>query len=336
MTTLPTNFSAMNRMDVDCQTTLSILVVDDLSSERKLLSAILTRFGHHIVEVDNGKHALEEIGNHDNNFDLILLDTIMPDVDGYEVADRIRQLEHDKRIEWQPIIFLTSKNSPDDIAMGVERGGDDFISKPINSITLQAKIHAMSRVVKMRRDLIDTKRRLEIQVHKDELTGITNKRHFVADLSKEIARSLRHGIPMSLVMFNIDNFKSINDSRGEMVGDLVLTTICDVLSGELRHEDRLGRFEADTFCLCLPEQTADKAAVMAERLRGVIQQLSHKSDAGSFYVTASFGIAELARTDNTKTLIAKAYNKLVEAKDKGKNRVEAEDVLLPQRKYALV
>jgi len=301
---------------------LSILVVDDSVAERRLLSAILGRFGHNILEASSGSEALDFIKSNFNNIDLILLDVNMPDIDGYNTANLIRNLEAQSGVEWQPIIFLSGRNTPRDIAMGIESGGDDFIIKPVNSITLQAKIHAMSRISKMRKRLIDVQHQLEKQAHFDELTGIANRRHFLHLLDKEISRSHRQAIPLSLTFFDIDKFKQVNDTYGHQVGDEVLKSVAKVVSCDLRREDIFGRLGGEEFCIFLPGQDLEKATNIVERYRLAIEAVTHESKIGKFNVTASFGISELNKQDSVNSLLERADQLLYRAKKNGRNRLE--------------
>ncbi len=301
---------------------LSILIVDDSATERRLLAAILGRFGHKITEAANGDEAVTFIKNNIGNIDLILLDVNMPDVNGYETANQIRNLEAHHGIEWQPIIFLSGRNSPNDIAMGIESGGDDFIIKPVNSITLQAKIHAMSRISKMRKRLIDVQLRLEKQAHFDELTGIANRRHFLKMLDKEIARSHRHALDLSLAFFDVDKFKQVNDTYGHQVGDEVLKSVAKIVSDNLRREDFFGRLGGEEFCVFLPGQSLENAQRIIERYRIAIESVTQLSNSGAFNVTASFGLTILEKQDSVTSLLERADRLLYQAKHNGRNRVE--------------
>ena len=310
---------SLSRIQLD---PLTILVVDDSATERRLLSAILSRFGHHLIQASNGEEAVKYTQDNSDNIDLILMDVNMPELDGYQTANKIRTLETSNGIEWQPIIFLSGRNSPNDIAMGIESGGDDFIAKPVNSLTLQAKIHAMSRISKMRKRLIDTQQKLEKQAHYDELTGISNRRHFLSLLDKEISRSQRHSLPLSLAFFDIDKFKQVNDTYGHQIGDVVLKNVTNTVLESLRREDNFGRLGGEEFCIFLPGQKLAMAKQIIERYRLLIENIKHPSDSGDFNVTASFGISELSKQDSVNSLLEKADQLLYRAKKNGRNRIE--------------
>jgi len=301
---------------------LRILVVDDSQTERLLFSAVLQRFGHEVIEACSGNEALTQVTENLNKIDLILLDVNMPDFNGYELAKKIRDLECEQAVEWCPIIFLSGSSSPEDIAMGIESGGDDFISKPPNSKTLQAKIMAMSRISNMRKRLIEIQKQLERQANYDEMTDIPNRRYFFAQLEKEIARSRRYDFYISIAYFDIDKFKSVNDSMGHKTGDQVLIGVAQEIQNQLRQEDMVGRLGGEEFCVYLVEQNLEKTKLVVERLRQAIEALRFQYQGQEFHVTASFGIAELTKDDTVDSLIEKADDLLYKAKNNGRNRVE--------------
>ncbi len=304
---------------------MNILIVDDSASERAILHASLAKLGHNIVCAENGEQALNTIDTHDTCIDLILLDVDMPVLNGYETAKRIRRNETENSLEWQPIIFLSGLNEPEDIAAGIDAGGDDFLLKPINKIILKAKIQAMLRIADMRNRLLKTQQKLEVQAHIDELTQIPNRRYFFKILNREMARSKRHGNPLCIAYFDIDHFKQVNDTYGHETGDIVLKNISRVLSENLRNEDAIGRLGGEEFCLCLPELTPQKSAETCERYRRAIEACTHDTtDGKTINVTASFGLTFYKpESDTQESLIARADELLYQSKRNGRNRVTA-------------
>lgn len=303
---------------------LEILIVEDSASERAILKARLESLGHIIHQAANGEQALSLLTEKVNAIDLILLDVDMPVMNGFDTAREIRRRENSEGLEWQPIIFLSGMNEPQDIANGIAAGGDDFLIKPINKTILEAKIQAMLRIADMRNRLLETQKQLEIQAHIDELTQIANRRYFFQLLDREIARSKRHGSPLCLAYFDIDHFKKVNDTRGHEGGDVVLKNISTMLRGSLRSEDAIGRLGGEEFCIFLPEQALQDGAVSCERFRQQIEECQHESNGETFNVTASFGLTEFnPRQDSRDTLIARADELLYASKTGGRNRVTA-------------
>jgi two-component system cell cycle response regulator len=303
---------------------LNVLVVEDSASERAILKARLESLGHTIHQAENGEQALSILGEQVNGVDLILLDVDMPVLNGYDTARQIRIRENSEGLEWQPIIFLSGMNEPEDIAEGINAGGDDFLIKPINKTILEAKITAMLRIADMRNRLLETQKQLEIQAHIDELTQIANRRYFFQLLDREIARSKRHGSPLCLAYFDIDHFKKVNDSRGHEGGDVVLKNISAMLRDSLRSEDAIGRLGGEEFCICLPELGLEEGVTTCERFRKQIEACIHESNGERFNVTASFGLTQFnPQQDNRDTLIARADELLYASKTGGRNRVTA-------------
>jgi len=134
---------------------LSILIIDDSTSERVQLRVMLLRLGHSVKEAATGLHALDIFTDKSQRFDLIFLDVCMPGIDGLETAHRIRTLEKKQSEEWCPIIFLSGRAAPDDIAKGIEAGGDDYLAKPVNAIIIKSRIAAMQRIADMRQRGVD-------------------------------------------------------------------------------------------------------------------------------------------------------------------------------------
>lgn len=305
----------MQTLKNQSSTSLSILIVDDSSSERTLLSARLRGFGHRTTEAADGLSALDYLADDEQQFDLIFLDVRMPGLDGFETAQSIRKLEEKRTEEWRPIIFLSGRTEPSDIAQGIEAGGDDYLAKPIDTTVLKAKITAMQRIANMRR-------RLVVQAHTDELTQLPNRRRFLAILDTEIARARRYNTALSIVYLDLDHFKQINDTYGHDAGDIVLCTVAKALSGKLRTEDCIGRLGGEEFCICLPGANAENSIEPCERYRSLIENLVIDSGSQSLKVTASFGLTSFNHlSDSRSSLLARADEALYQAKQGGRNRV---------------
>jgi PleD family two-component response regulator len=193
------------------------LVIEDTATGQALICHLLERMGIHPLQARDG---LEGIAAFTKELpDLILLDIILPDINGFEVARRIRAME--KPGEWTPIIFLTALTKDEDLERGIEAGGDDYIFKPISEVVLGAKVRAMQRIIQMRSSLLVLANKLDGANREltrlsavDGLTGIANRRQFDEALTREWRRCLRARLPLSLVMCDVDLFKQYNDSYG--------------------------------------------------------------------------------------------------------------------------
>jgi len=302
--------------------TLSIMVIDDSASERSLLQAMLHWLGNQVLELNSGLKAIKYLATNPGTIDLIILDVLMPGIDGYETARRIRKLEAEQNEEWCPIIFLSGRCGSEYIAHGIDAGGDDYLTKPVDATILKAKITAMQRIANMRKKLVAAKQQLEILAHTDELTQLPNRRRFKAILESEMARSRRHNIPLSLAYMDLDFFKNINDTHGHEAGDIVLQSIASLFTYSLRTEDSIGRVGGEEFCICLPGNDSAHSIEPCERYRSIIEKMPIKIESKTITITASFGLTSfLPNSDDATDLMARADKALYKAKQRGRNCV---------------
>ena len=301
---------------------LSILLVDDSASERNRLSAILRTQQHKVVESPDGISALNYLSHSANEIDMVLLDVRMPGTDGFDTASKIRMLQAKAGNQWCPIIFLSGRSTPADVEYGIWIGGDDFLTKPVEAAVLKAKVSAMRRIAESHQQLVLENQCLETQANTDELTQLSNRRHFLKVLDTEIARARRHGSPLSFAYVDIDHFKYINDELGHEAGDLVLKQFSGVLRDGLRSEDAIGRLGGEEFGICLPGADAKASAEPCERYRKMIECLPISTQQEIINITASFGLTDFRpETDTRDDLLARADSALYRAKDSGRNRV---------------
>jgi two-component system cell cycle response regulator len=154
----------------------------------------------------------------------------------------------------------------------------------------------------------------------DELTGLNNRYIFMPILEAELGRTRRHGRPFSLAMLDIDNFKTINDSRGHMFGDKVLKALAQLMQSEMRTIDVLCRFGGEEFCLLLPETSLTFAAYVMERLRDKLDKEGIDVDGEHMELTISIGLVAFTGGDDTQeTLLKRADQLLYAAKRGGRN-----------------
>ncbi len=308
---------------------MNILLVDDTRTEQHIMTVRLNEMGHEVICCSNGQEAIELYNKYD--FDLVLMDVIMPIMDGHEAARRIRTLEND----WVPIIFLSGRTSPDDIAAGISAGGDDYLSKPVDETVLAAKMTAMQRIAAMRHRLISVSNELESAnselqklANADGLTGLANRRIIDQYLEKETARSIRSEHPIAVIMMDLDNFKAYNDTYGHVAGDSCLKKISKVLKNTVRRpEDLVGRYGGEEFCVILPNTDMSGAMYVAERIRAEVQGLKipHAKNANLNVVTLSLGAASRVPGQKAPStqLINDADKALYKAKLAGRNQVKA-------------
>ena len=286
-----------------------ILAVDDAPNILKAIQYILTKAGYSVLTARDGDEALTLIKKEKPG--LVISDIMMPGLDGYDLCTRLRT---DQSTSLIPFIFLSAKETVDDRIKGIQTGADGYLTKPFNRDELLALV-----------ETILTRHRIYIeQTMKDELTALPNRAYIFKALDNELARARRYSRNLSIVMVDLDNFKSVNDTFGHLFGDKVLTEIAGVLQGEIRRQDIVGRYGGEEFLIILPETQGEAAAALMERCRSKVGMTQHKGDSrsSSVSVTLSAGIAELTTDDHSiEDLIGRADRALYKAKDNGRDQV---------------
>ena len=306
---------------------MNILVVDDSPTIRAALRGLLERMGHTVAEANDGGQALQMYRQERPG--LVLIDVVMPVMDGYEAARHMRETSAE---EWVPIIFLSSKEADQDLNRAIEAGGDDYLVKPVSFVVLNAKIRALQRLESMRakqlemsRDLATANRELEKLSRQDGLTGIANRRYFDSYLLTEARRGAREKAPVSLILSDVDHFKAFNDCYGHQAGDDCLRRVAAALSSAGRRPaDLAARYGGEEFAMVLPGTVLDGAVDVAQAVSRVIDGLAipHERSAVERRVTLSQGIVSLTPEKETSSedLIQRADQALYLAKQQGRNR----------------
>ena len=303
-----------------------ILIVDDHEDNIELLRARLESWGYTTESAMNGMEALRKI--EESPPDLILLDVMMPQIDGMEVARRVKS---NTKLPFIPIIMQTALDATEDKVEGLEAGADDYITKPIEFPELKARLRSMLRIKRLQeeleereRELLEANERLRYMSQTDGLTGIDNRRHLEQQLDSMFAHAKRLNEPVSCVMCDLDRFKSVNDTYGHQAGDAVLKEFARILKNEAREKvDRVGRYGGEEFMLLLPGTVLDAAVTFAERVRREVEARTFTFDGGTLKRTASFGVSGWPhpRITDCEALVRTADDALYVAKETGRNRV---------------
>ena len=295
--------------------TFTVLAIDDSDDILALLKARLTPDAIKVVTATSGAKGLELAVS--ISPDLILLDVDLPVQSGLDI---LRLLKDDPRTQPIPVIFLTAETRTETKVHGFDLGAVDYVTKPFDHAELRARVRTALRL-KHAHDM------LSLKAHVDPLTGLGNRAAFDSQLAAEIATARRHGRPFSMVMVDLDHFKSINDTDGHPFGDLVLTRVGEVLSKSVRPSDTATRYGGEEFALLLPDADAAGAIAMAQRVRLQIRSLKLQSPKRPVQITASFGVADLEKNDTPALLLERADRALYVAKREGRDCVRA---ALPQ------
>jgi diguanylate cyclase (GGDEF)-like protein len=296
-----------------------ILVVDDNRDNVEIIATRLRFRGYEIEEASDGATALETVRN--NPPDLMLLDVMLPDIDGYEIA---RRLKNDDTMPFIPIILVTARDTTQDKVAGLDAGADDYLTKPINFPELEARVRSMLRIKRLQDEIEEKNRELERLSISDGLTGLFNHRHIHQLLHEEFERADRIGERLSVAMFDLDRFKNVNDTYGHQAGDRVLEQLADLLRESAREIDRLGRYGGEEFMALLPGTSIEDAEVFVERVRHEVARRPFSIGKDEpLRMTLSAGIATYPdpAISDPETLVRLADEALYAAKATGRNRV---------------
>lgn len=291
---------------------MKVCIADDDKFNRVALRKMLTNWGFDVVMARNGAEAWE-IMQKDDSPRLVILDWVMPEIDGVEVCRRIRQ-KFQSDNDYRFIILLTAQGSKEDIVEGLTAGADDYVTKPFNPHELQMRIRAGKRI-------IDLQEKLRFNAMHDPLTGIFNRGAVLDRLHSELARSRREKQPMTLAILDLDHFKRVNDTYGHLVGDEVLRETTRRIKSIVRDYDILGRYGGEEFLIIIPGASREGGLNVYERIREGIACPPMNTSAIPVTVTASMGVVEYNGVMEEQELIQLADDALYQAKEHGRNMV---------------
>jgi diguanylate cyclase (GGDEF)-like protein len=299
-----------------------ILVVDDSRTQLDWLVQVLEKEGYAVASAQDGKEAIRKVRTEPP--DLVLLDMILPDMDGLEVLRIVKARPEDQFI---PVIILSVKSDLESKVAGLRIGADDFLAKPFAEAEILARCAAMLRIKHLQEKLREAQRKLEEQSITDALTALKNRRFFDERLNEEFRRAQRYGDYLSLIMIDLDHFKDVNDRHGHPAGDGVLREAAALIRASIRDPDICARYGGEEFAVILPKTHMSGALVVAERvwreLGGKEYAVQSSAGATKVRVTASLGIAFYPSKDisSGELLLRFADQALYQAKRAGRNTI---------------
>ncbi len=286
-----------------------VLIVDDSPDTRDIIRKLLHYEGYEVLTAATGEEGVRRAT--EGEAEVILMDINLPDIDGVEALRRIK-----RQNPIQCVIMLTAYATLDNAIQALKEGATDFVKKPFENEHL---IHIVNQTLEKYRTLKE-KERLEEEVRRlsitDDLTGLYNHRHFFKTLESEIVRSERQKTSLSLLMFDLDNFKQYNDLHGHLEGDKVLKKIGEIVKHSIRSNVDSGyRYGGDEFAILLIGATREQALQIAERIRLSILE------AGFDRITVSMGLSEFREALDLERFVKSADDAMYVAKHAGGNRI---------------
>lgn len=290
---------------------MKILIADDDPVSLLNLQGALEDWGYEVIAVNDGAAAWAELDKADAPT-IAIIDWMMPGMEGVEICRRVRQRVQDRYVY---LIMLTSKRETAFVVQAMNAGADDFISKPFDIEELQVRVRAGRRIVELEEEL-------RIRASHDALTDTWNRGAIMQLLEQELARARREKAPTSVMMLDLDRFKSINDNYGHRAGDEVLREMVERVKRALRPYDACGRYGGEEFLVVLPKCDLESAARVAERARSAMADADVSTEGASLKVTFSVGVAcTTEHGDALAPLIEAADKALYGAKRAGRNCV---------------
>ncbi len=303
---------------------LEILVVEDSPTQALQMRFLLEAEGYEVTIARDGSEGLDFLRR--KPFPIVITDWVMPEMDGIEFCRALRRQEQEGYVY---VFLVTAKSSKEDLIRGLEGGADDYLIKPIDPAELAARLVTARRILALERTLKEKNREITRLLHTDHLTRVFNRTHLDAQLGSVCRQAQRYGRDLSVVLCDIDHFKSVNDTYGHQIGDIVLRDFARTISEALRFGiDWVARYGGEEFVVVLPETGYDGVLQVCERLRLLVSRMPiDDGKGGSFTITASFGAAVLEPGYPGRVsgydLIGLADGCLYRAKRGGRNRVVA-------------
>ena len=298
---------------------MKVLIAEDDPVSRHLLNVILSSSGYQVTIASDGAEALRVL-KEPNSPRLVVLDWVMPKMDGVEICKAIRKQASEAYVY---VILLTVKGEKREIIEGLEAGADDYVTKPFDTHELRARLRAGRRIIELQDQIIRSREELRFKASHDFLTALLNRSSIMEKLETEFIRAKREEMPLGLIMADIDHFKRVNDTYGHLAGDNTLREVAHRIRASIRPYDSVGRFGGEEFLIITPGCDLENTTKLAERLRQSVAMNVSGEFGDAIAVTMSFGVAAGTNFINSDQLSRAADEALYRAKIQGRNRVEA-------------
>ena len=292
-----------------------ILIAEDDPMFRRILKSWLETWGYQVTVAEDGEQAWN-ILQQETQPELLILDWVMPGVDGAELCSRIRNR---KEIAYQYILLVTARDNTEDVVTGLEAGADDYLTKPFERSELRARLRVGKRILTLQDGLIRAREELRFQATHDALTGIWNRGALLDLLQREIERASRSQGSTGVLMLDLDHFKQVNDTYGHLVGDEVLREVSRRVIEVIRSYDFVGRHGGEEFLVVLPGCDRTQALQSAERIRSAVAAQPVLADGFKIPVTISVGATSATSSTLAKETLAVADAALYQSKNAGRN-----------------
>lgn len=299
---------------------IPILVADDDEIARCLLEENLRSWGYAPQTYADGRQAFEAL-RRPNAPQVAILDWNMPNMSGPQVCQQLRECQPKT---YTFVVLLTDRDEYADRIKGLESGADDFVTKPFDPRELQLRLRTAIRILELQSQLEEARDIYRHEAESDELTGLWNRRSLFSSLKQELSKLKADSDRLSVVLVDVDEFKSINDKYGHVYGDKVLRFVGQCLKQASRSDDIVARHGGDEFALLLPGASQIDAQKAAERFRLYVSSNSLSNDGEPCSISVSVGVAEIAPHKNMtpEEAMEMADQALYAAKRTGRNRVE--------------
>ncbi len=299
----------------------SVLLVEDSPIYERIITGHLRTWGFDVTVAHDGEEALALL-QEPNSPRLVLMDWVMPKMDGVELCRRLRKLP--SAFPYTYTLLLTGKDSRADLLKAMDAGVDDYLAKPFDDLELKARLLAGKRVIDLQNQLLAARESLRYAASYDHLTGLMNRKEVMEALQRELARAKRDHSPVTVAMIDIDHFKKVNDELGHLFGDAALKEVARRFQSQLRVYDSIGRVGGEELLLVFPGCDLTSALIRMDQIRALVCNKPVTSMGKSRVISVSIGVAvaDGQTVVDANDLLHQADMGLYEAKRSGRNRVE--------------